>query len=161
MRRNTLFGAVTAALLHGCATNPADCDPSRQSGFLSTAGCIGMYERRQQDLDNQIEAEKGLNESLRDMRASIDAEKASVAGQRRSREAELANLNRSWGALKTSLEAKAQTNTDLGGRIDALQKKMDAVNAAQGMSQAEKQQRLDSLSRQVNLLMSEMEAGFY
>jgi hypothetical protein len=156
-----VLAAAIAVGVQGCATNPADYDPSRQTGFLSTAGCVGMYERRQDDLANQIEAEQNLNSSLRSMLASIDAEKAAVAGQRRSREAELASLNRSWGALKTSLEAKAQTNADLQGRIDTLQRKMDAVNASQRLSPAEKQQRLDSLRRQVNLLMTEMEAGFY
>ncbi len=156
-----MLGATAAIVLQGCATNPAACDPNRQGGFLTTARCIGMYDRRQEDLGKQIVAEKSLNGSLQDMLASINTEKAVVAGERGNREAELATLNRSWGNLKTSLEARAQTNTELKGRTDTLQKKMDAVNATQGLSQTEKQQRLDSLHRQVNLLMSEMEAGFY
>ncbi|MCB1859569.1 MAG: hypothetical protein KDI63_14935 [Gammaproteobacteria bacterium] len=161
MKHKIVMSVVAAAFLHGCAANPADCDPSKRTGFISTAGCIGSYGQRQQDLADQIENEKSLNASLKDMLASIDAEKATVAGQRWSREAKLANLNHSWGTLKASLQAKAQTNADLSGRIDTLQNKMDSVNAAQDMAPAEKQQRLDSLRRQVNLLMTEMEAGFY
>ena len=103
----------------------------------------------------------GFVASLQSMLESIDAEKAAVAGQRRSQEAKMAALNRSWGSLKSSLDAKAQTNADLQKRIDTLQGKMDAVNAADGMSQAEKQQRLDSLRRQVSLLMNELESDFY
>ncbi|MCB1792133.1 MAG: hypothetical protein KDJ27_14185 [Gammaproteobacteria bacterium] len=161
MKYGIVAGALMVALLQGCATNPADCDPSKQTGFLGTAGCMGMYSKRQETLSSQIEAERNLNASLQSMLESIDAEKAAVAGQRRSQEAKMAALNRSWGSLKSSLDAKAQTNADLQKRIDTLQGKMDAVNAADGMSQAEKQQRLDSLRRQVSLLMNELESGFY
>lgn len=160
MRLKMIIGAIVVAGLHGCATNPADCDPN-QTGFLKTASCVGMYGKRQEKLAGQIEAEKNLNTSLREMLATIDAEKAMVAGQRRSREAEMAALNRSWGNLRTSLDAKAKSNAELRDRIDTLQKKMDDVNAAEGMSPAEKQQRLDSLRRQVSLLMSELETGMY
>jgi len=156
-----IVGGVAIAVLYGCATDPADCDPSKDTGFLATAGCYGMYEKRQEQLASDIEAEENLNASLRDMLASIDQEKQAIAGQRQSQEAKMATLNRSWANLKTSLGAKAQTNADLQKRIDTLQNKMDDVNASQGMNQAEKQQRLDSLRRQVSLLMSELDAGMY
>ncbi len=166
MRCKMMFGAVVTVLLHGCVTNPADCDPSVDKGFRHTAACKlsteeGGYEGREEALEKQIIAERRLNGSLRDMLVSIDKEKAAVAGERTDQEAKLATLNRSWSSLKTSLEAKAQTSADLRGRIDTLQKKMDAVNAAQSMSPAEKQRRLNSLRSQVKMLMSEMENEFY
>ena len=161
MAYKIIVAAGVAAVLHGCSTNPADCDPSKHTGFLATASCVGMYGKRQDQLASEIEAERNLNDSLRTMLASIDEEKRAVAGQRRSQEAKMASLNRSWSSLKTSLDAKAQTNTDLQRRIDTLQRKMDDVNASEGMSQAEKQQRLESLRRQVSLLMSELDAGMY
>ena len=161
MKRLFLLLFVSAAVLQGCSTNPADCDPSKRTGFLATAGCMSAYGVRQDQLASEIETERNLNQSLRDMLKSIDEEKRAVAGQRRGKEARMASLNSSWNSLKSSLDTKAQTNQDLQRRVDRLQKKMDAVNASQGMSEAEKQQRLDSLRTQVDLLMSELEAGMY
>lgn len=156
-----MAGGIIIAVLQGCATNPENCDPNKQTGFLATAGCVGMYGKRQEQLTSEIEAERNLNISLRNMLATIDEEKSAVASQRRNQEAKMVALNRSWGSLKTSLDAKARTNADLQSRIDTLQKKMDDVNGSQGLTSAEKQQRLDSLRRQVSLLMSELEAGIY
>jgi chromosome segregation ATPase len=161
MKRFVLIAGACAAALSGCQSNPADCDPSKRTGFLATAGCMSAYGVRQDQLSSEIEAERSLNQSLQDMLESIDAEKRAVAGQRRGQEAKMASLNRSWGALKSSLDVKAQNNRNLQRQVDKLQKKMDSVNASQDMGEAEKQQRLDSLRRQVDLLMSELEAGMY
>jgi len=161
MKRFLLLAFAGALVLTGCNTNPADCDPNKRTGFLATAGCMSSYSVRQDQLTSEIETERNLNRSLRDMLDSIEAEKRAVAGQRSGQEAKMASLNRSWDSLKSSLDAKAQSNQDLRGQVERLQKKMDSVNASQGMGEAEKQQRLDSLRRQVDLLMSELEAGMY
>lgn len=161
MAYKLIAGGAMLVLLAGCATSPADCDPASHTGFLSTASCVGMYGKRQEKLADDIEAERNLNVAFREMLVSVEAERQEVASQRRTKEADMAAMNRSWDNLKASLSVKAQTNADLQSRVDTLQNRMNDVNASRGLNDAEKEKRLDNLRRQVQLLMSELEAGIY
>jgi chromosome condensin MukBEF ATPase and DNA-binding subunit MukB len=153
---------LLVGVISGCSTSPKDCDPSEGDFFSSAVGVIsGCYERRQNQLTEEIAAEQSLNESLHQMLASIDEEKRQVGKQLRNEEARMSALNRSWVSLKASLKTKAEANQSLQFRIDQLQSKMDQLNSTPTLERAEKERQLNSLRRHVDLLMVELDAGVY
>ncbi len=153
---------LIVGVLAGCTTSPKDCDP-RNVGFLSAASGVmsGCYSERQNQLNEELVDQQNVNDSLRQLLVSIEEEKKWVGKQRSNEEANLSAINQSWLSLKAALDKKAKTNQSLQSRIDQLQRKMDRVNSTSTLEQAEKERRLESLRRYVDLLMAELEAEMY
>lgn len=148
-------GVAIAGGLSGCATTPADCDPSN-ADFFNNTSCLasGAYRQRQRDLQSTLSSEQSRNRAFKTLLADLEAEQAAVRSDLRTQQAAYARAQANWREIKRSLAAESSKNPALATRVRQIDEDLAAI-------EANKRAERDSLANQVKLLQQELDAGVY
>lgn len=140
--------AALAALiaLPGCARTD---DPAKGGFFSGIANMSdGTYERRQQERKEALENAQDINQQKQRELERTNAQRDAVAKQRAQVEAQAASLEKEVAALKSKLAAAKTQRGDLQRQADILQAKIDVLKQDTFTPPADKQARLDALTRE-------------
>ena len=146
-----------AASLSACQTTT---DPT-QGGLLGGISGLtsGAYDQRVQERKQNLENEEDANLALARAAKRLDQQKAATRTKLSRVERDYASLSSELHTLQDKLSSAEGQNSDLKGRLDALQKQIDMVQSDPFASEAIKQQRLEALRRQHDLLKDEVDAA--
>ena len=139
-------------VLHGCAVNPADCDPTnRDASIIAKAQCnySGAYDARIQGKQNILLDEQKTNQLFRDVYNAVDQEKREVSSELKSNRAEYSALTNSLNALLDELQQKNQGNRQLQDEADALRQELENIKSQDDPVVIKKQVELDQLKNKV------------
>lgn len=125
--------------LAGCASNPQACDPAnRDAGLLDKAGCVygGHYEQRVQERQAVLLDEQKANQLFRTTYETLQQESSRVATDMASARASLARMSASLGALLQEIKAKAADNRQVGQQVQALEARLQQIQAERDAAEA-------------------------
>ncbi|BEG78509.1 hypothetical protein [Achromobacter xylosoxidans] len=121
--------AIALAVLSGCATTAADCDPSnRDAGFITKMNCDigGGYGKHVAQREDEVRAAQAENAQARQVLADLQAQQAaigkSLAEKTRARDALTVSVNQ----LLAEVRAKAQDNEELKRQLAQSEKTLKA-----------------------------------
>ncbi|QVQ24457.1 hypothetical protein [Achromobacter deleyi] len=157
-----LMLAAATAVLAGCATTAADCDPSNSDvSILTKMSCDGSgqyrghIDRAEQDLISAQEANARFRQIYADIEAQRQSVGQSLAVQRKQQQA----LNKSTGELLAKLKARYGSQKDVKQQIAAMEANLQATNtlATNPAEIQAKQKNLQALQAKAKLLQDSLD----
>ena len=154
MQQHIKFCLLTTALmvLHGCAVNPADCDPTnRDASIVAKARCnySGAYDERVQGKQKILLDEQKTNKLFRDVYAAVEKEKREVSSELKNNRTEYSALTKSLNALLDELQQKDQGNSQVQAEVAALKQELENIKYQDDPVVMKKQVELDQLKNKV------------
>lgn len=151
-----LIAAGSLVLLAGCASNPANCDPSNTNASLLTKmNCdhSGAYSERIQQREQELIAAREQNAAFRQVFADLQAQQQATRLSLTEQQKQQAALDRSLNSLLGQLKARHADKSDVQKQISDLEQQMakarqQMVNADPATLQA-RQQELKTLQQKV------------
>lgn len=152
---NALPTLAICMVLSGCATAPADCDPT-QADFFNNTSCLasGAYRQRQRDLESTLSSEQSRNRAFKTLLADLETEKAAARSDLQAQQAAYARAQANWREIKRGLAAESNKKPALATRVRQIDENLAAI-------ESDKRAERDSLANQVKLLQQELDAGIY
>ncbi|WP_233234748.1 hypothetical protein [Bordetella sp. LUAb4] len=135
--------ALLLAVLTGCATTAADCDPAnKDAGFITKMNCDvgGGYGQHVAQREDDVRAAQAENAQARQVLADLEAQRAAIgktlAEKTKARDA----LSASVKKLLAQAKAKSQNNAELKRQLAQSQKTLSTpinVNASDAALEAQ------------------------
>lgn len=152
---NPLLTLGICMAISGCATAPADCDPT-QADFFNNTSCLasGAYRQRQRELESTLSSEQNRNRAFKTLLADLETEKAAARSDLQAQQAAYARAEANWREIKRSLAAETSKKPALATRVRQIDEDLAAI-------EADKRAERDGLANQVKLLQQELDVGIY
>lgn len=162
MKRYTHGALVLLAgglmMVSGCATNPANCDPSQtDAGIISKFNCkySGAYDARIEEKQQALLQEQALNRQFKEAYAAIEQEQTFSKTKLRKKTAISESLSSTLETLMGQLKQKAAKRADLQQNIARMESKVQSLST-QPRTAAAKKQELTRLQTQLGGLQKDL-----
>lgn len=153
--------ALALAVLSGCATTAADCDPAnKDAGFITKLNCDvgGGFGQRIAQGENDVRAAQAENAQARQVLADLEAQRAaigkSVAEKAKARDALSASVKKLLDQAKAKSQQSAELKRQLAQSEKALKTPIN-VNASDAALEAQikaKQEEVYKLQKSLALV---------
>lgn len=143
--------ALALAVLSGCATTAADCDPSnKDAGFISKMNCDlgGGYGQRVAQREDEVRAAQAENAQARQVLADLEAQRAAIGATLAEKIKARDALSASVKKLLDQAKAKSQQNADLKRQLAQSEKTLKRpinVNASDAALEAQIKAKQDEV----------------
>ena len=151
MKTIKLFTALSVcALLVACSATPEECDPNVEQSIWGKMACVnsGSYDTRVQRKESELSQEQAKNADLQAKNKRAQEAKNKSTKQLNQKKAALANLNKELQNDAALLKQKAQGNSDLLAKIQAVEQQMKHVNTSSASDEV-KAKELQTLQRKL------------
>lgn len=145
-------------LVSGCATTPANCDPTQGDvSLISKFNCkySGAYDARVEEKQQALLKEQALNRQFREALASIELEQAQSNAKLRKKTTISEGLSMTLSTLMGQLKQKAATRTDLQQKVARLEASVQSLTT-QPRTAAAKKKELNRLQAQLGSLQQDL-----
>lgn len=130
---------ILASALAGCATRPADCDPSNtDASVIAKAGCLysGSYDKRVASKQLQLQDAQKLNRMFRQTYAALQQQTRQVSGELKQQQASLDQVQQSVENLVQAIRDKAGDNQQVQRQITAVQDQLQTMQQTAATARA-------------------------
>ncbi|GEN26482.1 hypothetical protein HVA01_01280 [Halovibrio variabilis] len=161
MKLPLILAASSLAILSGCATTPAACDPSQAASLIAKLSCDagGGYRARLDAGEDQVHLDQEENALFRDIQHQIMEQQRATRNELRVTNQQQYELERTIEQLLVRLQSRTQDQLGLQHQLNEVAQQMQTGTSPQradGETFAERQTRLNALQEQVNRLQQSL-----
>lgn len=127
MKKLVLFSLpLTIVLLAGCSATPAECDPSKELGFIQKIACTnsGSYNQRIESKNTELQGELDYNAALHTELQNTKFEQQKVRQTVANKQNQVSTVNRSINQVKSQAATKQQNIASAKAEIASVKKKI-------------------------------------
>ncbi|MCH4812626.1 hypothetical protein [Vreelandella neptunia] len=162
MKLQLIIAASSLAILSGCATTPAACDPSnRDASLVAKFSCDvgGSYRERLDTNEQQVRLDQEENALFRDIQQQIMEQQRATRNELRVTNQQQYELERTVEQLVARLQNRTQDQLGLQHQLNEVEQQMQvgsSLQSAESETFAERQARLNILQEQVDRLQQSL-----